>query len=82
MGKFLSIYIYNSMGKFLGSRGFVGSLSFCAGLVAPLYTTCVLRGAFTLFEIYIFTYKKEKKKFLCARDFFYDLVSLELREMR
>jgi hypothetical protein len=52
------------MGKFLGSRGFVGSLSFCAGLVAPLYTTCVLRGAFTLFEIYIFTYKKEKKKFL------------------
>jgi hypothetical protein len=34
---------------FLGSRGFVGSLSFWAGLIAPLYTTCVLKGAFTLF---------------------------------
>jgi len=70
------------MGKFLGSCGFVGSLSFCAGLVAPLYTTCVLRGAFTLFEIYIFTYKK-KKKFICARDFFllFSVFRLERDEM-
>jgi hypothetical protein len=36
--------------RFLVSRGFVGSLSFWVGLVAPLYTSCVLRGSFTLFN--------------------------------
>jgi hypothetical protein len=34
---------------FLVSHRFVGSLSFWADLVVPLYTTCVLGGAFTLF---------------------------------
>jgi hypothetical protein len=31
------------------SCGFVGSLSIWYGLVAPLYTSCILRSAFMLF---------------------------------
>jgi hypothetical protein len=41
------------------SRRFVGSLSFWAGLVAPLYISYVFRGAFTLFnKIYYLSKKK------------------------
>jgi hypothetical protein len=40
----------------LGLFDLFGLVSLWVGLVAPLYTTCILRGVFLLFSIKFITY--------------------------